>query len=217
MTIFPQKSTTIIFDFDGTIADTFTFYLNILNQLSRKFGFNKLRADQIELYRDLSSHQIIELLQIPKLKIPFIVWEARKLLKTGIDHIYPFSGIKEAIEEIRKKDILLGILTSNSIKNVQSFLKLHKFPEFDFIFSSMQIWNKSKILKRVLHNHKLLPQTVFYVGDETRDIEAVREAGIRSIAVTWGYNSEKILLTYSPDYLVSKPQGIIAIINEFIK
>lgn len=216
MTTATHKPATLIFDFDGTIADTFAFYLTVLNKLSQKFGFRKIQHEQADLYRNMDSHKILELLAIPRLKLPFIVWEARKLLKEGLNHVVPFDGIKETIEQIRKKEILLGIITSNSVKNVRSFLTDHNFPEFDFIFSSIQIWNKSKTLKRVLHHHKLAPQSVFYVGDETRDIEAVREAGVKSIAVTWGYNSGDLLKSYSPDFLVSEPNEIIGILESFL-
>lgn len=217
MTAALRKKATLIFDFDGTIADTFSFYLSILNKLSKKFGFRQIQPDQIETYRNMDSHKIMQLLAIPHFKLPFIIWEARKLLKEGLNQVTPFAGIRETIEEIRKKEIFMGIITSNSIKNVRSFLKTHKFPEFDFMFSSIQIWNKSKALKRVLHHHKLKPQTVFYVGDETRDIEAVREAGIKSIAVTWGYNSACLLQTYSPDFLVSHPREIIEILEKSLE
>lgn len=214
MTTAAQKTATLIFDFDGTIADTFSFYLSILNKLSQKFGFRQIEPDQVEIYRSMDSHRIMELLAIPRIKLPFIVWEARRLLKEGLEHVAPFAGIKETVEEIRKKEILLGIITSNSVRNVHSFLKNYKFPEFDFIYSSLQIWNKSKTLKRVIHHHKLQPQMVFYVGDETRDIEAVREAGVKSIAVTWGYNSSYLLRSFSPDFLISDPREIIGILED---
>lgn len=213
MTTSTPKKATLIFDFDGTIADTFSFYMSILNKLSKKFGFRQIQPDQVETYRNMDSHKVMELLAIPRIKLPFIVWEARKLLKEGLEHVAPFEGIKETVEEIRKKEILLGIITSNSVRNVRSFLNNYKFPEFDFIYSSLQIWNKSKALKRVIHHHKLQPKMVFYVGDETRDIEAVREAGVKSIAVTWGYNSRDLLQSFSPDFLISDPREIIVILE----
>ncbi len=214
MTTVVRNKATLIFDFDGTIADTFSFYLSILNKLSQKFGFRKIEPDQIETYRNMDSKKIMKLLSISRIKLPFIVWEARKLLKEGLEHVAPFAGIKETIEEIRKKEVLLGIITSNSARNVRSFLKNYDFPEFDFIHSSLQIWKKSKTLKRVIRRYLLQPQMVFYVGDETRDIEAVREAGVKSIAVTWGYNSSDLLRSFSPDFLISDPREIIRILEK---
>jgi len=40
------------------------------------------------------------------------------------------------------------------------------------------------------------------VGDETRDIEAAKAAGFQSVAVTWGYNSKKVLENARPDFIV---------------
>ena len=49
---------------------------------------------------------------------------------------------------------------------------------------------------------------MIYIGDETRDIQAAKKAGIRSAAVTWGYNSRKALEAQSPDYLIHSPQEL---------
>jgi phosphoglycolate phosphatase len=206
----------VIFDFDGTIADTFDFYFYILNQLADKFGFSKIEHNNIDLYRSMNSHEILEKLKIPKFKLPFVIFEARRLLKNGLNHISPFSDIKKVIDEIKSKNVLLGIITSNSVKNVNIFLKSYDFPQFDFVFSSMRIWEKSRTLKKVLLHNKLKPQSVFYIGDETRDIEAAHEAGVKAIAVTWGYNSEAVLKRYSPEFIVSKPEKIIEIIDHSI-
>ena len=62
------------------------------------------------------------------------------------------------------------------------------------------------MVKQALH-----PSNVLYVGDEVRDIEAAKKAGIRIAAVTWGYNSKKALEAYKPDYLVTKPEELLQI------
>jgi len=59
------------------------------------------------------------------------------------------------------------------------------------------------------------PQSVFYVGDETRDVEAARKAGVKTIAVTWGFNGEDILKKQKPDYLARRPEELIALLNNF--
>jgi phosphoglycolate phosphatase len=203
---------TVIFDFDGTIADTFLFYFNLLNRLAEKFNFDKIDPEKIDFYRNLNSHEIIELLKIPPLRLPFFVYEARKLLKKEIELIKPIPGIKETITYFKDSDIRLGIITSNSVKNVQTFLKRFDFPHFDFVFSSLRIWEKSHTLLKVLSRNKLDPQSVFYIGDETRDIEAAHDAGVKAVAVTWGYNSEAILKTFSPEHLVSSTQSLQSLI-----
>ena len=213
MTKLSKHPLTVIFDFDGTIADTLIFYFNLLNRLADKYNFEKINPEKIDYYRSLNSHEIIEMLKIPVIRLPFFIYEARKLLTKEIEQIKPFPGIKETIAAFKDQDILLGIITSNSVKNVQVFLKRFDFPHFDFVFSSLRIWEKSRTLKKVLNHNKLDPDSVFYIGDETRDIEAAHDAGVKSIAVTWGYNSESILKSYSPEHLVSNTQNLKTLIE----
>lgn len=216
MTKLSKHPLTVIFDFDGTIADTFLFYFNLLNRLAEKFNFDKIDPDKIEYLRNLNSHEIIEMLKISPLRLPFFVYEARKLLKKEIEQIKPIPGIKETITSFKNSNIRLGIITSNSVKNVQIFLKRFDFPHFDFVFSSLRIWEKSHTLLKVLRHNKLDPQSVFYIGDETRDIEAAHDAGVNAVAVTWGYNSETILKTFAPEHLVSSTLNLKTLIERSI-
>jgi phosphoglycolate phosphatase len=214
-----QKVTkaTVIFDFDGTIADSFEYYFATLNILASKFGFRMIDTSEIDHFKNLNSHQIIDMLKIPRFRLPFIVWEARKLLRNSIGNILPIHGMKDVLSELRNKDILLGVITSNSVKNVKEFLEYYHLAHFDFIFSSLRIWEKSRTLKKVIYHNKLNHDHVFYIGDETRDIEASKDAGIKSVAVTWGYNSENILKSYTPDFLISNPHQILDIIDDSLR
>jgi len=87
---------------------------------------------------------------------------------------------------------------------------------FDFIYSEGDIFNKADKMKTLLEERKLNPESVFYVGDETRDIEAARAAGIKMIAVSWGFNKEEILKKENPDYLIRKPEELVSLLNGFL-
>ena len=52
---------------------------------------------------------------------------------------------------------------------------------------------------------------MFYIGDETRDIDAAKQCGISAVAVTWGFNSEAIIAKHNPHYLVRHPKDILTI------
>jgi len=203
-----QKPITMIFDFDGTIADTLFVYFDLMNTLADRYHFTRFDKNNIDYYRGLSSHQIFSMIDIAKYKLPFVVLEARNILKKEIHKIKPIHGMIDVVEEMKKLNIQTGIITSNSVKNVNAFLKKCTFPDFDFVFSSLRIWQKSVVLKRVIAHHKLDPLRVFYIGDETRDIEAAKIAGIKSIAVTWGYNTKEILVKSNPDFLCESTDAL---------
>ena len=88
------------------------------------------------------------------------------------------------------------------------FLEHNELDFFDFIGTSSKIWNKNWGLKTLMDDHDLKLCDVIYIGDETRDIKAAKKAGIRSAAVTWGYNSCRVLEAQNPDYLIHHPEEL---------
>ena len=201
-----KKDPVLIFDFDGTIANTFHYLLRIGNRLSEEFNFNKIDPDEIKDMKDKNVRETIQHLNIPLLKIPMIVAKAKKELHKEIDSVEPIKDLKEILLQLKSLGYKMGILTSNSSKNVTGFLENNGLNFFDFICTTSKIWSKNWGLKTLMDEHGLELSEVIYVGDETRDIKAAKKAGIRSAAVTWGYNSCKILAAQNPDYLIHSPK-----------
>ena len=200
-----MKNHILVFDFDGTIADTFHHTMRISNQLSYEFNFNQIEPHEINFLKDKTSVEIIQHLKVPFMKIPYIVARAKSELHKNIHAIELIDGLKETLLDLKCLGYGLGILSSNSLNNVTQFLSGHAIECFDFIQSSSRIWGKNIGLNKMIQDQKWNPSQIIYIGDETRDIEAAQKSGIKVVAVTWGYNSAKVLASYSPDYLVHSP------------
>ena len=203
-----NKNHVLVFDFDGTIADTFHYLLTIANRLADEFNFKKININEVEDLKDKNSQEIIRHLNIPLLKIPMIVARAKRELHKEIDSVKPIDGLKEILHKFKLLEMKIGILTSNSSKNVLGFLKNNKMDHFDFIHTTSKIWSKNRSLKALMHDNQFKLSQVTYIGDETRDVIAAQKAGIRNIAVTWGYNSHKALAAHRPDYLIHHPEEL---------
>ncbi|NMG10946.1 HAD-IA family hydrolase [Brasilonema sp. UFV-L1] len=204
----------IIFDFDGTIADTVDALVGIANRLARDFGYIPITQEELALLRNLSSREIIKYSGISILKIPFLVKKVKSELKNKIKEIKPISGIQEALVVLNNEGYRLGIITSNSLENVTDFLKVNNLDNFfDFIYSGVTIFGKTTIINNVLKQKQIKPQEVIYVGDETRDIEASKKANIKVIAVTWGFNSQEVLAKQNPDFLIHHPSQLLEVIK----
>jgi len=106
----------------------------------------------------------------------------------------------------------IGILTSNTQENVKQFLDKNELGFFDFIRTGKSVFGKSHIINKIVKQRHVSKNKVFYVCDEMRDIEAARKSGIKSIAVTWGYNTKDALIKENPDFLVSSPDELRNII-----
>ena len=209
ISIIPKKL--ILFDFDGTIVNSQSSILTIMNRLSKEFGYHKLSEETFYSLRNEKSQDILKKLGIPLLKLPFFVRKFRRELNKEIEFIRPISTIRDILFILKNKGYMLGILTSNSKENVQSFIDKNDLDFFSLIFSERSLFGKSNVIKTILKNQNLKPEEVIYVGDETRDIEAAKRNNIQIIAVCWGFNSKKILQKQYPDFLIEEPKELIEI------
>lgn len=202
----------IIFDFDGTIADSFPPMVKILKKQVKEMGYGDLTDKQIEIMRSMRPLDIITHFKFPFWKIPKLIQTVREELFNQIDKVKVFQGINELINNLKTKKIKYGILTSNSKKTVEAFLNINKLEGFDFIESETNIFKKSSHLAFIIKKYFLNKKDVIYVGDEVRDIEACREVGVDIISVTWGYNNKAVLEKNRPTFIVNSPSEILKIL-----
>lgn len=207
-----MKNTVIIFDFDGTLADTHKHIVDIFNGLSKQYNYKKIIWEKIDNYKDKTPRQIVKMLKVPLLKIPIIISTGRKQYHQKSSELKPFHGLREALNELKKLNIIMGIVSSNTKENIGKFLNQHDLNFFDFIHSTGRILSKNITLKNLIHNQGFTMDQVLYVGDEIRDIVAAKKLGIKVAAVGWGYNSAEILATYDPDYLLNDPKDLSSLI-----
>jgi phosphoglycolate phosphatase len=202
----------LLFDFDGTLVDSFDCVMEKAILLADELNFRKISEEEIEVLRGLSSKELIKLLNIPLYKLPKLVHHMRKHLRKEMHGLAPIAHIRPVIEKLYNADFSLGILTSNSVENVSIWLKSHDMHQFfDFIHNESTYLSKKYLLKRTLKAYKIDTSRTFYICDETRDIDAATKNKMKSIAVTWGYNSEVALLKYDPAFIARHPDDILKI------
>jgi phosphoglycolate phosphatase len=206
-------SPTLIFDFDGTLADTLSAIIKIINEHSQEYHFQPLGDKDVENLRGMSNLDIIKKYHIPIVKIPAFMLHIQKELHQRIDQVELFPGVRDLVLSLKRRSFRLGILTSNSRENVQKLLRARDLDVFDFIHAESNIFGKTRALQHLLHKHGLGKDGVIYVGDETRDIEASQHAGVAVIAVTWGFHRKDVLRAKNPTFLVDSPVEIENIVT----
>ena len=206
-----DKKKLIIFDFDGTIADSFPVLLGVFNQLVEERGMARFSAEKIEEARNLSMREIIFQLKISRWKLPFLARKIQKEFAQRISQVQPISGIIPVLCVLKEAGYLLGVVSSTRKETLEQFMRNNQIDVFTFVHGEKNLFGKAKILKKILKEYAILPSQAAYVGDESRDIDAAKEAGVKSASVSWGFNSKKMLAKHQPDYLIDKPEELLAI------
>ncbi len=191
----------VIFDFDGTIADTFPQFFLTINHELEKLG--RTRITNPAPYRAMNTREVIAKLQVPWYALPFIIRRARVVLRAALPSARVHTGMAQALRALHKTHTI-GVVTSNDAVTVRSYLEKHAIP-FDHFIGNVGLFGKARALKRMA---ACAEHVVGYVGDETRDIEAAHKAGMRAIAVSWGYNTPAILKKFKPDVFVTNAKQL---------
>jgi phosphoglycolate phosphatase-like HAD superfamily hydrolase len=204
---------TIIFDFDGTLADTLEESRRIYNLLAADYSLREVLADELPQLRSFSLLELLDHLGIPKRRVPTLLSRGTSMMRANISRLPLIPGIAEILPEMRSRAKSFGVLTSNAEENVDLFLKAHGLREhFDFISSTSRLTGKSGHLRAIRKTFSLHAEEMLYVGDEIRDIKASKKAGIAVAAVTWGFNSAESLAAESPEHVVSEPGELLKLV-----
>jgi phosphoglycolate phosphatase len=204
----------LIFDFDGTIADTLGETRRIFNLLAPDYGIRQVDEHEMDHLRHLSLKQLLKHLGIPKRRVPALISRGTGLMRGNITGLQLIPGINEVLIEMRRHVDSFGILTSNATANVDLFLRTHWLREqFDFVSSTSKLTGKAKHLKAIRKTFSLHPGQMLYIGDELRDVRASKKAGIPIAAVTWGFNSRESLAAESPDHLFDQPVDFLRLLG----
>jgi phosphoglycolate phosphatase len=202
----------LIFDFDGTLVDSFDVMLEKFNLLADIFKYRKVKLEEIPSLKNLNSRAFIQYLEIPLYKIPRVLVAARKSIRDNMQALTSFVDLPMVLRQLHDQGFTLGILTSNSEENVTTWLAEQKLKHlFHFIHHKSSLFGKKTILKKIIRQLNMDKAKTVYIGDETRDVEAAKLNNIHSIAVTWGFNSETALQSYQPDFIARQPQDILEI------
>jgi phosphoglycolate phosphatase len=203
----------IIFDFDGTIADTFDDVVRILHDLTGRH--EPLPPDEIERLRGMTLMNAAEEMHVAPWKMPFLIIRIRRRMKRKMADIPAHRGIEEVIQKLQAEGHQLYITSTNSGRNIQTFLRHHGLVyEFVRIYSGVGLFHKTRALKKIIRQNNLNPDDTWYVGDEVRDVVGGQQAGLRVVAVTWGYNNAAILREHHPTVLVRSPTELLKTLEE---
>ncbi len=198
----------VIFDFDGTLADSAAWMRSVLNQVAQKYRFRQLADHEFEAMRGLDARTGLTYLGISSWKLPFIAHHVRGLAARDAHLIGLFAGVREVLAELAAKGIVVAVVSSNSEANIRRILGAESAGHVQLFACGAGLFGKRKKFREVLKKTKTSRTDTICIGDEVRDIEAATAEGMASGAVTWGYATAESLRARGPTVMIDSVEAL---------
>lgn len=198
----------LIFDFDGVLADTLEVYAQVCHEVANNLGHQQpLPANPFADLDPVTFEAMGRKLGLNEEEFAIEVALAAKG-QTMMPAL--FEGIPEVIFALSNK-MPLAVLSAGNSNIIKGILTHHKIAHyFTFILGGDSGGSKTD---KLIQLKKQYGDGLVMIGDSASDIDAANQAGLRSIAVTWGWQTESLLATRSPTYFASAPEQLLQIVE----
>ena len=197
-----------LFDFDGVLVDSLDVYEKTVTDCLKDINQTLIRDrdEFLELFED----NFYESLKNKGINLDVFMKNAEDILaRVKIKNMKPFPAVAPVIEELHKNHCLI-VISSNDYASIKEALELFNYDGYfreilgsDFMFSK-----KEKILYASKKYHVTL-QDIYYIGDTMGDIKEGKQAGVKTVGVTWGWHSKEKMAATKPDYLFDNPRQLL--------
>lgn len=176
-----------LFDFDGTLADTFPFFLSVFNTIADRHRFRRIDTARAAELRHHSVRKMMDHVGMPAWKLPLASRTFMAMMRERAHTIALFDGVAPALRHLAAHGVRLAVVSSNSEHNVRTVLGPELAGLIGRFECGMSIFGKAGRIRAVCRDSGVAPTTALYIGDQATDLEAARKAGVSFGAVHWGY------------------------------
>ncbi|MFT3736887.1 MAG: HAD hydrolase-like protein [Rhodocyclaceae bacterium] len=188
-----------VFDFDGTLADSFPFFLRSFNLLAERHGFSTIDVSQADQYRHCGAREMMRHVGLPAWRFPLVAKDFIALMREEAHQIPLFQGVDGVLQDLVAAGVKLAIVSSNAHDNICRILGPDNVRRVSHFECGMSVFGKTARIRRLLKNAGVPTQQALYIGDQITDIEAARKARVAFGAVAWGYGSMDSLRQHAPE------------------
>ncbi len=201
----------IILDFDGTLADTFPWFVKNIRAVADKYGFKKIEDHEVEELRNFDAKHMLKYVGFPVLKLPAIAKHMRFLMSKEIEMINLFAGIPEMLDKLYHAGYTLAVVSTNSEHNVRSVLGKDLGAMITDFECGVSLFGKESKLRKISRKCKIPLSDTIYLADELRDIDSARNIGIDIGVVGWGYTNPQALKEKGSTFFFNSSEEIITL------
>jgi phosphoglycolate phosphatase len=197
-----------LFDFDGVLVDSVDVYEKTVTDCLQKINqpLSRGREEFLELFEGNFYESLVK--KGVDLNA-FIKASVDILAQVNFKEIKPIAAVVPVVRELHKNNCLL-VVSSNDSTSIKEALELfHYDGYFREIFGSDFMFSKKEKIIYATKKYQVAPQDIYYIGDTTGDIKEGKQAGVKTVGVTWGWHSKEKMAAAKPDYLFDTPQELL--------
>ena len=198
----------VIFDFDGTLADSNHLFMKAWNLYADQYHYDYVTEEDLVTSKNLTIHERAKKYRFPMHKLPIILPKVYRYFKEHIDEVQLFDDISEMLNSIQQTGYKIVIISSNAKENIELLLKQQKVHVVSQVLTSSRLFGKDTVIKKFMKQQKLTQDDVLYVGDEIRDIIACNKVGVPFVWVSWGLDGYELIEKENPSYVVHSPKEL---------
>ncbi len=204
-----MKYKLVIFDFDGTLANSFPWFMSVANEVADKYKFKRIEENEIELLRGYSASRIMQHLGVPMWKMPLIGTYILKIMAQDIGRISLFEGVDDLLQHLSSNGVKLAIVSSNSWDNIRHVLGPRNSALITDYECGVSVFGKQTKFRNIIRRSGVLTREAICIGDEIRDIEAAKKEQIPFGAVAWGATRVEVLAAHGPAEVFARVEDIV--------
>jgi phosphoglycolate phosphatase len=190
----------VIFDFDGTLADSFPWVLKTMDEVSDRFKFRRVRPGELDELRYCDAREVMRRLGVPRWKLPMIARYVRTRMAADVDQISLFPGAGAVIDELADAGLRLAVVSANGEATIRTVLGPHA-RRITAISGGVSLFGKRGKLLRMGRLAGVEPGQAMVIGDEIRDLNAAKAARMAFGAVSWGLTRPDAMEARNPEVL----------------
>jgi phosphoglycolate phosphatase len=202
-----------VFDFDGTLADSWRLMGRAISDAADEFGYRRLSPEDAQALRGKDSKAVMAAMGVKMWQLPRIALHMRRVALTGAHEIALFPGIDPMLRALAPAGVCVAVVSSNGEEAIRTVLG----PDLSALVAHFEcgaaMFGKAAKFRRVVRRAGVAPAQAIGVGDEVRDIDAAAAAGLATAAVTWGYATREILESRSPTHVVTSVGALTALLT----